>query len=169
MLQQDEIALIDYLLVEFHDIFSRYRFDVVMDEELKVKLTPRNDCPPIIKIYRRRIFSKRAFLSNWRYFTAMGSSRRSHSQVQSLPKSNPMATTTPVRSQRNNLISDGYITNNHPVSPLADAAQHMAGRKLFCKLEMLAFNFASSTLAYRRLAQGLSQALSVFPALCASV
>ena len=55
----------------------------------------------------------------------------------------------------------------------------MAGKKLFCKLdcsqayhclqmadqrsiEMLAFNFASRTFAYRRLAQGLSRALSAF-------
>ena len=79
----------------------------------------------------------------------------------------------------NNLISDDYINNNHPVSTLTDAAQHMAGKKLFCKLdcsqayhclemadqrsiEMLAFNFASRTFAYRRLAQGLSRALSAF-------
>ena len=57
--------------------------------------------------------------------------------------------------------------------------QHLAGKKLFCKLdcsqayhclpmadqrsiEMLAFNFASRTFAYRRLAQGLSRALSAF-------
>ena len=60
----------------------------------------------------------------------------------------------------NNLISDDYINKNHPVSTLVDAAQHMAGKKLVCKLdcsqlyhclqmadqcsiEMLAFNFAS--------------------------
>ena len=79
----------------------------------------------------------------------------------------------------NNLISVDYINNNHPVSTLTDAAQHMAGKRLFCKLdcsqayhclqmadqrsiEMLAFNFASRTFANRRLAQGLSRALSVF-------
>ena len=81
--------------------------------------------------------------------------------------------------KNNNLISDDYINNNHPVSTLVDAAQHLAGEKLFCKLdcsqayhclpmadqrsiEMLAFNFASRTFAYRRLAQGLSRALSAF-------
>ena len=59
------------------------------------------------------------------------------------------------------------------------AAQHLAGKKLFGKLdhsqaydclqmadqrsiEMLAFRFASRTFAYKRLAQGLSQALSAF-------
>ena len=79
----------------------------------------------------------------------------------------------------NNLISDDYINNIHPVSTLTDAAQHMAGKRLFCNLdcsrayhclqmadqrstEMLAFNFASRNFAYRRLAQGLSRALSAF-------
>ena len=55
----------------------------------------------------------------------------------------------------------------------------MAGKKLYCKLDcsqayhclqmadyqsiqMLAFNFASRTFAYRRLAQGLSRSLSAF-------
>ena len=79
----------------------------------------------------------------------------------------------------NTLIADDYINNNHPVSTLTDAAQHMAGKNLFCELdcsqayhclqmadqqsiELLAFNFASRTFAYRRLAQGLSRSLSAF-------
>ena len=79
----------------------------------------------------------------------------------------------------NALISDDYINNNHSVSTLSDAAQHVAGKRLFCKLdcsqayhclqmadqrsiEMLAFNFASRTFAYKRLTQGLSRALSAF-------
>ena len=73
----------------------------------------------------------------------------------------------------NNLISEDYANNNHPVSTLSGAAQNMAGKKLFCKLDcsqayhclqiqMLAFNFASRTFAYRRLAQGLSRSLSAF-------
>ena len=82
-------------------------------------------------------------------------------------------------AKKNTLISDDYINNNHPVSTLSDAAKHLAGKKLFCKLgcsqayhclqmadqrsfEMLAFNFASRTFAYKRLAQGLSKALSTF-------
>ena len=79
----------------------------------------------------------------------------------------------------NTLIADDYINNNHPVSTLTDAAQHMVGKILFCKLdcsqayhclqmadqqsiELLAFNFASRTFAYRRLAEGLSRSLSAF-------
>ena len=64
----------------------------------------------------------------------------------------------------NNLIADDYTNNKHPVSTLSDAAQHLAGKSLFCKLdcsqayhclqmadqrsvEMLAFNSASRTFA----------------------
>ena len=79
----------------------------------------------------------------------------------------------------NSLFWDYYTNNNHAVSTLSDAAQHLAGKSLFCKLdcseayhclqmadqrsvEMLAFNFASRTFAYKRLAQGLSRSVSTF-------
>ena len=79
----------------------------------------------------------------------------------------------------NNLITEDYTNNNYPVSTLSDAAQHMAGKDYSASLtvhklihvlqmadkrsvEMLAFNFASRTFAYRRLAQGLSRSLSAF-------
>ena len=79
----------------------------------------------------------------------------------------------------NSLIADDYTNNNQPVSTLSDAAQHLAGKSLFCKLEcsqayhclqmadqrsveMLAFNFASTTFAYKKLAQGLSRSVSAF-------
>ena len=79
----------------------------------------------------------------------------------------------------NTLIADDYTNNNHTVSTLSDAAQHLAGKSLFCKLdcsqayhclkmanqcsvETLAFNFARRTFAYKRLAQGLSRSVSAF-------
>ena len=43
MLNQEEIANIEQLLVEFHDIFARHRFDIGMNEEFTVKLTPKDD------------------------------------------------------------------------------------------------------------------------------
>ena len=77
----------------------------------------------------------------------------------------------------NNLIADDYTKKNHQVSTLSDAAQHLAGKSHFCKLdcsqayhclqmadqrsvEMLAFNFARRTFAYKRLAQGLKRSVS---------
>ena len=79
----------------------------------------------------------------------------------------------------NNLIWDDYIKKNYTVNTLTDAAEHMKGKKLACKLdcsqayhclqmadqrsiEVLAFSFASGMFAYKRLTQGLSRALSLF-------
>ena len=79
----------------------------------------------------------------------------------------------------NSLIADEFTSNNHPVSTLSDPAQHLAGKSFFCNLdisqaynclqmadqwsvEMLAFNCASRTFAYKKLAQGLSRSVSAF-------
>ena len=81
--------------------------------------------------------------------------------------------------KKNNLVSDNYINNNHPLSTLSDAAQQLAWKKMLCKLdcsqayhvlqmadqksvELLAFNFASRRFVYLRLAQGLSRSFSSF-------
>ena len=45
MLQQNEIKQIEALLVEFYDIFARHRFDVGVNEEFTVKLTPKDESP----------------------------------------------------------------------------------------------------------------------------
>ena len=45
MLQPAEIARIEELLVKFHDIFGRHRFDIGMNDDFKVKLTPKEDSP----------------------------------------------------------------------------------------------------------------------------
>ena len=44
-LNPTEIAEIEDLLVEFHDIFARHRFDIGMNVDFKVKLTPKDNSP----------------------------------------------------------------------------------------------------------------------------
>ena len=79
----------------------------------------------------------------------------------------------------NHLLKNDYNQHNHPVTTMADAAQHMAGKRYFCKLDcsqayhylqmadeqsvqLLAFNFGSRTFAYLRLAQRPNRSLSAF-------
>ena len=45
MLQPDEIARIEDLLVEFQDVFARHRFDIRMNEEFTVKVPSKDDSP----------------------------------------------------------------------------------------------------------------------------
>ena len=80
--------------------------------------------------------------------------------------------------KKNTLFADDYTNNSYPVSTLSDAAQYLAGKSLICKLdcsqpyhclqmtdqrsvEMLAFNSASKTFAYKGPAQSLSRSVSV--------
>ena len=45
MLQPAESACVENLLVEFHNTLARHRFDIGMNEDFKVKLTPKVDSP----------------------------------------------------------------------------------------------------------------------------
>ena len=147
-----------------------------MNEEFTVKFTPKDDSPAYSQILPapinliEDILVELALLHKDGIITTIPFSKNE----------SPILVRLLVDLRKiNNLISYDYINNNHSVSTLTDAAQHMAGKKLFCKfdysqayhclqmadqrsIEMLAFNFASRTFAYRRLAQGLSRALSAF-------
>ena len=175
------------LLVEFHDIFARHRFDIGMNEDFKVKLTPKDDSPaysqslPTPINLKEDILVELALLHRYGIITTLPFSKYA-SPIFAQKKPNGKLRLLVDLRKINNLTSDDYINNNHPVSTLTDAAQHMTGKRLFCKLdcsqayhclqmadqrsiEMLAFNFASRTFAYRRLAQVLSRALSGFSSL----
>ena len=183
-LNPTEIAQIEELLVEFHDIFARHCFDIGMNEDFNIKLTPKDDSPaysqslPTPINLKEDILVELALLHRYGIITTLPFSKYA-SPIFAQKKPNGKLRLLVDLRKINNLISDDYINNNHPVSTLTDAAQHMAGKRLFCKLdcsqayhclqmadqrsiEMLAFNFASRTFAYRRLAQGLSRVLSAF-------
>ena len=155
-----------------------------MNEEFKVKLTPKDNSPAYSQNLtapinlKEDILVELAMLHKYGIITTLPFSKYA-SPIFAQKKPNGKLRLLVDLRKINNLISDDYINNNHPVSTLVDAAQHLAGKKLFCKLdcsqayhclpmadqrsiEMLAFNFASRTFAYRRLAQGLSRSLSAF-------
>ena len=184
-LTPEEKEKIEELLVELHDIFARHRFDIgIINEEFKVKLTPKDDSPAYSQSLlapinlKEDILVELAMLHKYGIITTLPFSKYASPIFAQKKPIGKLRLLVDLR-KINNLISDDYINNNHPVSTLFDAAQHLAGKKLFCKLdcsqayhslpmadqrsiEMLAFNFASRTFAYRRLAQGLSRALSAF-------
>ena len=185
MLQQDEIARIEVLLVELHDIVATHCFDIDMKEEFEVKLTPKYDSPannqqrlltPIN--LKGDILVDLSLLHRNGIITTLPFSKYA-SPILAQKKPNGKLRLLVDLQKINNMISHDYINNNQPVSTLTNVAQHMAGKKtllpirLFAGLplfkmadqrsiEMLAFNFASRTFGYRRLAHGLSRALSAF-------
>ena len=183
-LQPEPKQAVENLLVEFHDIFARHRFDIGINTEFKVQLTPVDNRPaysqslPAPINLMDEILVEPALLHKYGIITTLPFSKYASPIIAQRKPNWKLRLLVDLR-KINTLIADDYINNNHPVSTLTDAAQHMAGKNLFCKLdcsqayhclqmadqqtiELLAFNFASRTFTYRRLAQGLNRSLSAF-------
>ena len=100
-LSSDEKRKIEELLVDFHNIFARYRFDIGMNEEFKVKLTPRDNSPaysqslPALIIVKEDILVELAMLHKYGIIT--------HYRFQNMP-----AQYLPKRNQTGN--SDSWLT-----------------------------------------------------------
>ena len=184
LLTETEKQEIEDILVEYHDIFARHRMDIGMNTEFKVKLTPKDDKAVYSQSLPMPIHLKEDLIVELALMHKYGISRilpfsKYASPIFSQRKPNGKLRILVDRRKINSLIADDYTNNNHPVSTLSDAAQHLAGKSLFCKLDcskayhclqmadqrsvqMLAFNFASRIFAYKRLAQGLSRSVSDF-------
>ena len=184
LLTETEKQAVEHILVDYLDIFARHRLDIGMNTEFKVKLTPKDDKAVYSQslpmpmhltddlIVELALMHKDGFITLLpflKYASPIFAQRKPNGKLRLLVDLKKI----------NTLIADDFTNNNHPVSTLSDAAQHLARKSLFCKLdcsqayqclqmadqrsvEMLAFNFASRTFAYKRLAQCLSRPLSAF-------
>ena len=168
LLTETEKQAIENILVEYHDIFARHRMDIGMNTEFKVKLAPKDDkvlysrnLPMPIHL-KQDLIVELALMHKDGIITVLPFSKyASPIFAQRKPNGKLRLLLVDLR-KTNSLIADDYTNNNHPVSTLSNAAQHLAGKSLFCKLdcsqayhclqvadqrsvEMLAFNFANRT------------------------
>ena len=184
LLTETEKQAVADILVEYHDIFARHRMDIGMNTEFKVELAPKDDKAvysqnlPMPIHLKEDLIVELALMHKYGIITVLPFSKYASSMFAQKKPNGKLRLLVDLK-KINTLIADDYPNNNHPVSTLSDTAQHLAGKSLFCKLdcsqayhclqiadqrsvEMLAFNFASRTFAYRRLAQGLGRSVSVF-------
>ena len=161
-----------------------------MNTEFKVKLTPKDDKAVYSQSLSMPIRLKEdlivelALMHKYGTITALPFSKYASPIFAQRKPNGKLRLLVDLRKIRN-LIADDYTNNNHPVSTLSDAAQYLAAKPLFCKLdcsqayhclqmadqrsvEMLAFNFAGRNLAYKRLAQGLRDLRLHFRVSCVS-
>ena len=155
-----------------------------MNTEFKVKLTPEDDkavyCQslPMPIHLKEDLIVELALVQKYGIITVMPFSKCASPMFGQRKPNGKLRLLVDLR-KINSLIADDYTNDNYPISTVYDAAQHLAGKSLFCKLdcssayhclqmadqrslEMLAFNFASRTFAYKRLAHGLSRSVSAF-------
>ena len=155
-----------------------------MNTEFRVKLTPKDDkavCNQSLRMpihLKEDLIVEMALMHKYGIITVLPFSKYASSIFAQRKPNGKLRLLVDLR-KINSLIADDYTNNNHPVSTLSDAAQHLAEKSLFCKLDcsqayhclqfadhssvkMLAFNFASRTFNYKRLAQSISRSVSAF-------
>ena len=126
--------------MDFHDIFARHRFDIGINTEFKVQLTPLDNRPaysqslPAPINLKDDILVELTLLHKYGIITTLPFSKYA-SPIFAQRKPNGKLRLLFDLRKINTLIADDYINNNHPVRTLTDAAQHMAGKNLFCKLD----------------------------------
>ena len=111
MLRQNEIKRIEALLVEFHDIFARHWFDIGMNEEFTVKLTPKDDSPaysqslPTPVNLKDDILAELALLQKYRIITTLPFSKYASPMFAQKKPNGKLRLLVDLR-KINNLISD---------------------------------------------------------------
>ena len=169
LLTETEKQAIEDILAEYHDIFARHRMDNGMNTEFKVKLTPKGDKAvysqnlPMLIHLKEDLIVELALTHKYGIITVLPFSKYA-SPIFAQRKPNGKLRLPVDLRKINSLMADDYTNNNHPVSTLSDAAEHLAGKSLFCKLDcsqayrclqmadqssvkMLGFNFASGNFA----------------------
>ena len=170
--------------MKYNNVFARHRLDIGINTDFKIKLTPKHDEPvyaqslPTPTNLKDDLLVELALMQEYGIITTLPYSKYS-SPIMAQRKPNGKLRILVDLRRINHLLENDYNQHNHPVTTIADAAQHMAGKKFFCKLDcsqayhclqmadeqsiqLLAFNFGSRTFAYLRLAQGLNRSLSAF-------
>ena len=155
-----------------------------MNTEFKVKLTPRDDkavssqSRPVPIHSKKDLIVELALMHKYGIITVLPFSKYASPLFAQRKPNGKLRLLVDFR-KINSLIADDYANKTHPVSTLSDAARHLAGKSLFCKLDcsqayhwfqmagqlsvkMLMFNFASRIFAYKRPAQDLNRSVSAF-------
>ena len=132
--------VVENLLVDFHDIFARHRFDIGINTDFKVQLTPLDNrrsngqSLPVSINLKGDVLVELALLHKYGIMTTLPFSKYA-SPIFAQRKPNWKPRFLVDLRKINTLIADDYAKNNHPVSTLTDAAQHKAEKNLFCKLD----------------------------------
>ena len=183
-LNDEQNTVVGELLVEFSDIIAKHRFDVGYNTDLKIKLTPERSIqiyeqgPPTPVHLRNELQVELALMHYYGLITTLSQTRYSSPLFAQRKNSGRLRLLIDLRKV-NRLFKNDYVKKNFPISNMSDAMNYFAGKKNFAKLDcsqayhcvqmagdvsvqLLEFNFASRTYAYKCLAQGLNRSVTGF-------
>ena len=148
-LQLEAKQAVEDILVEFHDIFARHRFDIGINTEFKVQLSRSdnrlayNQSLPAPINLKDDILMELALLHTYGIITTLPFSKNASPKFAQRKPNGKLRLLVDLQKM-NTLIADDYINNNHPFSTLTDAAQHMAGKNLIVPKRITAFKCPTS-------------------------
>ena len=137
-LTETEKEAVEDIPVEYHDIFAKQRMNIGMNTEFKVKLTAKDDKAVYSQNLPMRIHLKEdlivelALMHKYAIITLLPFSKYA-SPIFAQRKPNGKLRLPVDLRKINTLIADDHTNNNHLVSNLSDAAQHLAWKSFFCK------------------------------------
>ena len=140
LLTKTEKQAIEDILVDYHDIFARHRMDIGMKTEFKVKLISKDDkavyswSRPMPIHLKEDLIVELALMHKYGIITVLPFSKYTSPLFAQWKSNGKLCLLVDLR-KINSLIADDYTNKNHPVSTLSDAAQHLAGKSLFCKVD----------------------------------
>ena len=114
--------------------------DIGMNTELNVKLNPKDDKAvysqslPMPIHLKEDLIVELALMQKYGIITVLPFSKYASSIFAQRKPNGKLRLLVDLR-KNNSLIANDYTNKNHPLSTLSDAAQHLAGKSLFCKLD----------------------------------
>ena len=139
-LEPEAKQAIEALLVEFNDIFARHPLENGINVEFIVQLTTLDNrlslspSLPARITFEDDILVELSLLHKYGIITTLSSGKYAGPIFAQRKPKGKLRLLVDLRIL-NTLITDDYINNNHPVRTLRDAAQHIAGKNLFCRLD----------------------------------
>ena len=140
ILTEQEQQYIENLLVKYKSVFSRHLLDIGIKTDFKIKLTPKHDEPvytqslPTPTNLKVDLLVELALMHEYGIITTLPYSKYSSPIFDQRKPNGKLRNLVDLRGI-SHLLKNDYNQQNHPVTTLADAAQHMAGKKYFCKLD----------------------------------
>ena len=164
---------IEDILVDWHIIFAGHRIDVRVIREIKFKPIPKGNKAvysqslPVLIHLKEDLIVELSPIHKYGFTTILLFSKYASPLFAKRKPNGKLRFLVDLR-KINSLVADDYTNNYNTVSILSDAAKHLVGKFLFCKIDcspaydclqkadqrsakMLAFNFASRTFAYKRI------------------
>ena len=138
LIQGEEKQQLEDVIIEYNDIFACHRFDTGINNDFKIKLTPKNENPvytqtlPVPINLKEDLTVELASMHRCGIITTLPFPKNARPIFAQRMPNGKLRLLVGLR-KTNALMSDDYINNNHLISTLTDATQHLAGKKLFCK------------------------------------